>query len=159
MLNAAEKRGQFYGPLFEIEFWSNKYSNLKNLDTQLKDDKITLVLKTLEKSNSTYVAGFKKMLAELNQGIFNCFVKLTVKALVEANEIYAHLVPLKRYITDLTDGTLEIKNLPQVFRPIIHLISLIWNNCKHYNTVKLVVLLREICNDVISQVCCILHNI
>jgi hypothetical protein len=68
MLNAAEKRGQYYGPAFEIEFWSNKYTNLKNLDTQLKDEKITLVLKTLEKSSSTYVAGFKKMLVELQQG-------------------------------------------------------------------------------------------
>ena len=42
----------------------------------------------------------------------------------------------------------------QVFRPVVHVIMLVWKHSKHYNTpARLVVLMREICNDLIDQVC------
>ena len=43
----------------------------------------------------------------------------------------------------------EIKD---VFKPLMHTILLIWKNSKFYNTpARLVVLMREICNDLIRQ--------
>ena len=37
---------------------------------------------------------------------------------------------------------------------VVHLIMLVWKHSKHYNTpARLVVLMREICNDLIDQVC------
>lgn len=42
----------------------------------------------------------------------------------------------------------------QLFKPMLHIILLIWKNSKHYNTpARLVVLMREICNSLIIQAC------
>ncbi len=44
--------------------------------------------------------------------------------------------------------------LSQLFKPMLHIILLIWKNSKHYNTpARLVVLMREICNSLIIQAC------
>lgn len=43
---------------------------------------------------------------------------------------------------------------PQLFKPMLHIILLIWKNSKHYNTpARLVVLMREMCNSLIIQAC------
>lgn len=40
-----------------------------------------------------------------------------------------------------------------LFKPILHIVLLIWKNSAHYNTpARLVVLMREICNSIINQV-------
>lgn len=45
-------------------------------------------------------------------------------------------------------------SLTQLFKPMLHIILLIWKNSKHYNTpARLVVLMREICNSLIIQAC------
>lgn len=42
----------------------------------------------------------------------------------------------------------------QLFKPMLHIILLIWKNSRHYNTpARLVVLMREICNSLIIQAC------
>lgn len=42
----------------------------------------------------------------------------------------------------------------QLFKPMLHIILLIWKNSKHYNTpARLVVLMREMCNSLIIQAC------
>ena len=46
----------------------------------------------------------------------------------------------------------EFGMLTEVFRPVVHVIMLVWKHSKHYNTpARLVVLMREICNDLIDQ--------
>lgn len=47
-----------------------------------------------------------------------------------------------------------LSSLVQLFKPMLHIILLIWKNSKHYNTpARLVVLMREICNSLIIQAC------
>ena len=47
-----------------------------------------------------------------------------------------------------------LPSLSQLFKPMLHIILLIWKNSKHYNTpARLVVLMREICNSLIIQAC------
>ena len=42
--------------------------------------------------------------------------------------------------------------LVELFKPIMHTLMLVWKHSKYYNTAaRLVVLMREICNDIIMQ--------
>jgi len=68
-LNLAEGRGQYQGPLVELAFWQSKFENLQNLDRQLQDEKITVVIKILEKTRSTYVDGFVGIKRDLAEGM------------------------------------------------------------------------------------------
>jgi hypothetical protein len=70
----AEEQGKFLGPLEEIQFWKSKSANLRNLDQQLRDEKVKQIMQILEKSASTYVVGFNKTLTELQEGMSGIFV-------------------------------------------------------------------------------------
>jgi len=42
----------------------------------------------------------------------------------------------------------------QQFPPLLHVIMLIWNHSKYYNVPgRVIVILQEICNEIIEQVC------
>ena len=59
-----------------------------------------------------------------------------------------YLKSIESLIAQLTDFT----ELSEVFKPLMHTILLIWRNSKFYNTPgRLVVLMREICNQLIQQ--------
>eukprot|EP00854_Cymbomonas_tetramitiformis_P010885 gene10885-12880_t len=46
----------------------------------------------------------------------------------------------------------EFKELDELFKPIFHMLMMLWTKSKYYNTAaRLVVLVREICNDLIQQ--------
>lgn len=46
----------------------------------------------------------------------------------------------------------EFKQMVELFKPIMHLMLLIWKRSMYYNSpARLVVLIREICNDLIKQ--------
>ena len=52
------------------------------------------------------------------------------------------------------NGEDQFPRLLNLFKPMLHIILLIWKNSKHYNTpARLVVLMREICNSLINQAC------
>ena len=58
---------------------------------------------------------------------------------------------LEKLSLSMTDAD-SFQALTDVFRPTVHLIMLIWKHSKFYNTpARLVVLMREICNDLIAQ--------
>ena len=72
-------------------------------------------------------------------------------ALVEAKDIAMHLKPLRPCIEDFEQADFE--NSEKVLAPILHVVCLIWANCEHYQIPsRIVVLLQEISNLVISQV-------
>jgi dynein heavy chain len=72
----------------------------------------------------------------------------TAKA--EANENYKYLQTLKDLFDSLVGGG-EFTEIPDLFVPIMHVILLIWKYSQNYNTPsRLVVLIREICNAIIS---------
>ena len=138
---SALKAGNNPDPLTEIEFWKNKAANLNSIYKQLQSEKIKKVLKFLEQNKSTYTGPFGKLQKDVQT------------ARTEANDNHKYLDTLKDLFIALTDETAEFEKLPELFYPIMHTILLIWKNSTFYNTPsKLVVLIREICNAIISQV-------
>lgn len=70
---------------------------------------------------------------------------------MEANDNTKYLRTLDKWFKDL-NGEDYFPNTVEFFKPMMHIILLIWKNSKHYNTTpRLVVLMREICNSLIKQ--------
>ena len=62
------------------------------------------------------------------------------------------LKPLDKYFTKLQNNQDEFEGLVELFKPIMHLVMLVWKHSHHYNTPgRIVVLMRQICNDLIMQ--------
>jgi len=131
------------GPINELEFWKDRSDNLDNLEEQLHQRKVLKCIKLLQNMQSTYYPAFRSLLQDLQQ------------ASVEAKEIYRFLYPIKDCFEVIhpemqskTDLSEEVNN--GLFRRMFHLIYLVWTNSNYYNTpTRLVVLIREICNDLI----------
>lgn len=124
----------------EIEFWKNKSENLNAICDQLNSERIKKVLKFLEQNKSTYTGPFSKLQKEVQA------------ARSEANENFKYLQTLTGLFNQLTDLGKEFTEVPDLFVPIMHMILMIWTYSPNYNTpARLVVLIREICNAIISQ--------
>lgn len=134
------KSGNNPGPLVEIEFWKKKSDNLNSIYSQLKTDQVALITKTLRESKSTYTTQFDKLKKE---------IKI---ARIEANDNYLFLKSLKGHFEELCRPGREFESLVELFSPIMYIILLIWINSEYYKTAsRLVVLIREICNAIITQ--------
>ncbi|CAF1536641.1 unnamed protein product, partial [Adineta steineri] len=125
-------------PSTEIEFWKSKRSHLESISEQLNDPRVTKMGELLNKSNSSYYPSFLQIQNDVHH------------ALEEAQDIDTHLRPLSGHFESLeTTDFLEAKHL---FKPMFHVIELVYNNCQHYATAsRIVVLLQEICNLVMKQ--------
>jgi len=127
-------------PLTEIDFWKNKSENLNAICDQLNSERIKKVLKFLEQNKSTYTGPFSKLQKEVQA------------ARSEGNENFKYLQTLTALFNQLTDLGKEFTEVPDLFVPIMHMILMIWTYSPNYNTpARLVVLIREICNAIISQ--------
>lgn len=72
----------------------------------------------------------------------------------EANENVKFLKPLRKYLEKLNTMD-DFVALTDQFKPMLHTMLLIWRHSKCYNcSARFATLLREICNDLIMQVCC-----
>jgi len=137
---SALKNGNHPDPLVEVEFWKNKSENLNEICKQLNSERIKKVLKFLEQNKSTYTGPFSKLQKEVQI------------ARSEANENYKYLQTLVELFDQLTNPANELKDVVELFVPIMHTILLIWTYSQHYNTPsRLVVLIREICNAIITR--------
>jgi dynein heavy chain len=135
------KKGLNPTPDVEIEFWKSKASNLNSIYAQLQGDKIRKVLKFLESNKSTYCNAFGKICKEI------------ISAREEANDNVKYLMTLEQWF-DRLNNSLSFPGLVELFKPMMHIILLVWKNSQHYNTpARLVVLIREICNSLINQAC------
>ena len=133
------KLGMHPTPDFEIEFWKNKAANLNSIYEQLQGPKIRRVLRALDKSKSTYCSTFAKLCKEV------------FTSRLEANDNTKYLRTLEVWFASL-NGEDDFPKTMELFKPVLHIILLIWKNSKHYNTPnRLVVLMREICNSLIAQ--------
>lgn len=75
-------------------------------------------------------------------------VKAAQAEAVDNAAILKPLRPLFEKLRDLDDFPV----LPSLFRPIMHLLLLVWTHSKHYNTAtRFVTLVRLICNDLVEQ--------
>ena len=129
------------GPLEELDFWIQKSANLNSIFDQLQSERIRRVLRFLDTAKSTYNAPFAKLCKEVFQ------------SRAEASNNKKFLKPLRSYFERL-EGETQFENLIDHFRPIFHLILLVWKGSAYYNTPgRLVVLVREICNTLIRQAC------
>ena len=96
-------------------------------------------MKVLEVSKSSYYPAFHRLCKEV------------AAARVEANDNVLFLKPLDRYFQKLNLAD-EFPQLVELFKPIMHVVLLVWKHSHHYNTPgRIVVLVREICNDLIMQ--------
>eukprot|EP00899_Mesostigma_viride_P009330 jgi/Mesvir1/18399/Mv14277-RA.1 len=138
---AALKEGLNPGPLVELDFWQAKAANLNSIHEQLSGEKIQKVVKVLDLTKSTYYPAFTRLCREVAVGR------------LEANDDVRFLKPLKPYFERLNMGD-DFPALVDLFKPMMHIILLIWKHSKYYNTAaRLVILMREICNDLIRQAC------
>ena len=138
----ALKKSNNPGPLTECEFWNKQAQNLNSICDQLNSERIKKVLKWLEQNKSTFITPFAKLQKDVQI------------ARVEACENAKYLKTLTNLFQDLQSGTLELTEVSELFIPILHTILMIWTYSTHYNTpARLVVLIREICNEVIRQCC------
>jgi dynein heavy chain len=128
------------GPGDELQFWISKSDNLNSIHEQLNGDKIRAVLSVLEASKSTYYPAFDRLCREVYH------------ARAEANDNLLYLRPAAKHFSRLL--TCEFDQLSSVFGPIMHVALLIWKHSQFYNTpARLVVLIRELCNDLIRKAC------
>ena len=135
----ALKTGNDPDPMTELDFWKNKADNLNSIHNQLQSERIKKVLKFLEQNKSTYTSPFGKLQKEVQA------------AKAEANDNVKYLNTLRELFMSLCEAD-EFPEIANLFVPIMHVILLIWNHSEYYNTPsRLVVLIREICNAIISQ--------
>jgi dynein heavy chain len=133
------KQGLHPTPDMEIEFWKSKAANLNAVFDQLQSSRIRRVLQFLEAAKSTYCLPFARLCKEV------------FAARLEANDNVKYLRTLESWFSRLNSAD-EFTSLVELFKPIMHILLLIWKNSKYYNTpARLVVLMREICNALITQ--------
>ena len=106
---------------------------------QLQSSSIRKILRTLDSLKSGYCTQFAKLCKEV------------FAARIEANDNTKYLRTLEEWFTRLNNED-DFPKLSELFKPVLHVILLIWKNSKHYNTsARLKVLLRQICNSLINQ--------
>eukprot|EP00698_Gefionella_okellyi_P021190 TRINITY_DN679_c0_g2_i1.p1 TRINITY_DN679_c0_g2~~TRINITY_DN679_c0_g2_i1.p1 ORF type:complete len:4462 (-),score=1316.63 TRINITY_DN679_c0_g2_i1:16-13401(-) len=127
------------GPLAEVSFWTDHSKNLNFICEQLQSEKIRKVIKILELTKNQYAPAFSRL------------VKDVETARMEANDNAIHLRPLRKLFQRLNTEP-DFTAIVDLFIPMMHMILLVWKSSKSYNTAgRLVVLIREICNDIIQQ--------
>uniref|UniRef100_H2ZKA8 AAA+ ATPase domain-containing protein n=1 Tax=Ciona savignyi TaxID=51511 RepID=H2ZKA8_CIOSA len=132
--------GKNPGPSVEIDFWNAKCTNLECIYNQLKTPKVKKMAAILELSHSSYYPALRDIFTDV------------VSALREARDIQMYLKPLRSFLDDFeqVDFTEAIPKLA----PLMHIVCLIWSQSKCYNTpVRIIVLLREMCNFLIEVTC------
>ena len=145
MLENAAKAKHHPGPLDEIAFWKNKSENLAGLEEQIHSVKIIKTMIILKKAQSSYYPPFAALLQELKE------------CANEARDNYRYLKPLGQEFESINCGSsnhCDFNDLVPngIFKKLFHFIYLLWCNSSFYNTpARLVVLIREMCNDLIES--------
>ncbi|KAJ8957969.1 hypothetical protein NQ318_001970 [Aromia moschata] len=121
----------------ELEFWNLRLRNLQYIYEQLREPKIKSMAVILEKTNSAYYSCFK-----------NVF-KNVVMALAETKDVCLYLTPLRKHIQSLEET--DFSESMTLLAPLMHVICLIWSNCKSFDQSKLTTLLKQICNLLILE--------
>uniref|UniRef100_A0A8C5P182 Dynein, axonemal, heavy chain 9 n=1 Tax=Jaculus jaculus TaxID=51337 RepID=A0A8C5P182_JACJA len=125
-------------PKVELEFWKRRCEDLESIYNQLRTIKVRGMAGLLHKLQSSYLPALQAMVRDV------------VTALMEAQDIHAHLSPLQRHLEALE--SVSFPGMKAKLRPLLHVVCLIWASCKGYRSPgRLMVLLQEICNLLIQQ--------
>lgn len=211
--SALKIKGNYPGPLIELDFWKERAANLNAIEDQLASPKIQKIVAVLEEAKSTYYGSYQRLhkvqsterqygrpaplLARVSVGFTwplhpshhlcilppsqssltlpqplpltpaapcpstlsltpapcRCALLQEVEAgRAEANDNVKFLKPMRRYLDKLNMMD-DLPALVDIFKPIFHLLILVWKHSTYYNTApRVVTFLREACNDLIYQV-------
>ena len=129
-------------PTAELEFWQAKAKSLDDIFEQLQTSRVRSVLRALDRSGSTYCPPFARLCKEV------------FAAREEAADNTRYLRTLQPWVMRLESGGISFPKLAKYFNPLLQVVVLMWKNCKYYNTPpRLVALMRQICNLLISRAC------
>ncbi|KAJ8921305.1 hypothetical protein NQ315_013779 [Exocentrus adspersus] len=128
----------------ELQFWNLRLRNLQYIYEQLREPKVKSMAAVLEKTNSAYYSCFKDIFKNI------------VISLAEAKNICLYLTPLKKHIQLLEDT--DFSECSPLLAPLMHVICLIWYNCKSFDQVKLIIILKQICNLLILELVIFTNN-
>eukprot|EP00659_Diplonema_papillatum_P003564 gene3564-5529_t len=133
--------------LHEIKFWRQKCDDLRGLEVQLSSPAVLKLLSILKNADSSYYRPFVQLQEELHQSSLEASSNLRfLEPLCDGQD--SPFMLLAGHPAVSFDELVEAK----VFEKILHHIFLLWEYSKYYNTVpRLVVLFREICNDIIES--------
>ena len=138
-LAAAMAKGEYPGPKFGLEFWQHKEANLRLITQQLESEQLRKVMRVLELTKSPYYAAFAALVVEVGS------------ATAEARDNVRFLSPLAQHFDDLASMD-DFEELPTLFKPVMHMLLLVWKHSRYYNTPPcLAVIMCEICNDLVEQ--------
>ncbi len=127
------------GPLAELDYWSDRATQLAGIWKQLGQPGMQRAMAALEAGASTYLPAFVRLCREVDA------------AQQVAAESSRYLQPLRKPL-DRLHSMDDFPALACLFKPILHTLLLIWQHSQHYSSApRLVSLVRHICNDLISQ--------
>eukprot|EP00762_Andalucia_godoyi_P002900 ANDGO_04168.mRNA.1 Dynein beta chain len=136
-LHQMEATNHFPGASSEVEFWSKKMTLVNSIVKELGSDKLKASLKVLELSRSSFISSFKKVFEDLVEEKRR--VEDIVKFLETTRETFARL-----------ENTDDVRDLPRIYKPLLHLLLLIWKHSKYCGVApRIVVIIRKVCNDVV----------
>ncbi|XP_045482107.1 dynein beta chain, ciliary [Harmonia axyridis] len=137
--DCAEKVGNIANPTpsYELDFWDSRLKNLWYIYEQLKEAKVRSMASILEITNSAYFSCFKAVF------------KNVVMALAEAREIHLYYQPLKKHLATFEET--DFSECIPLLEPIMVVLCLIWANCKYCDQVRIIILLKQICNLLILE--------
>ncbi|XP_029769486.1 dynein heavy chain 2, axonemal [Terrapene carolina triunguis] len=128
------------GPLEEIEFWTNRCTDLSEISKQLCRQGVTHIESILLLSKSSYVAPFQRLARQIQDGS------------EQAQSNLRFLSILKEPFQELS--TLRPKDIPDKLPRLISLVRIIWVNSPYYNTrERITALFRKMSNKIILMCC------
>ncbi|KAK9822882.1 hypothetical protein WJX74_000347 [Apatococcus lobatus] len=158
--SAAAESGVRLGPLQELQFWQERAQDLNSVSAQLTNAKTAKLIKLLEVSQSTYYPGFVRhvsafiiqlLLDDLLLREHRPLAKEVETGRAEANDNVRYLAPLRKLLEKLSQLD-DFQALPEVFKPLMHTLLLIWKHSQFYNTAaRMACMLSEICDELIAQ--------
>lgn len=78
-------------------------------------------------------------------------MKLFISALDEAININIYLTPLRHHFEDYEQAEFD-ESIP-FLAPMMHTVCLVWANSRYNTPARIIVMLQEMCNLIIEQVC------
>ncbi|XP_031848127.1 dynein beta chain, ciliary [Nomia melanderi] len=121
----------------ELNYWNMRLKNMESLYRQLKDPRVVSMGIFLEQMESPYAEYFKNL------------IKNVAASLLETRDINLYLKPLEFYFREIESS--EFKDLGIKLKSLLHCACLMWSNSKYYTLERMIALLREISNLLISQ--------
>ena len=129
------------GPLVECEYWDHRLVMMTSLKDQLSSPVVRNILRNLEQTQSTYIISFYALQKDISKvhiglslyaGIFLMFElqkDFFPQAVDDAVECIIFLNTLRPWVRRLHESH-DTDDIIRVFPPLLHVVQLIWRNCK-----------------------------